>query len=269
MKLTLLRGLLAALLLGPVVAHAQFDHQLWGQLLSQHVVVLDGGRATQVNYGAMADNRKVLRQYLKSLEQVQQEDFDRWANEHQLAFLINAYNAWTVELILSRYPHLTTIKDIGNWFNSPWRREFIPLLGETRSLDDIEHGLIRGSGRYREPRIHFAVNCASIGCPALLAEAYEGELLEQQLERATRLFLMDRSRNRLSDGELQISKIFDWYQEDFETGWRDTGSLEGFLEHYGEALSLTESQRQQLREGALDIEFLDYDWGLNDVSPRE
>ena len=91
--------------------------------------------------------------------------------------MINAYNAWTVEFILTKYPDLDSIKDLGSFFNSPWDKEFIPLLGKTVSLNDIEHGLIRGSDRYNDPRIHFAVNCASIGCPALREEAYTGDKL--------------------------------------------------------------------------------------------
>ena len=121
-------------------------------------------------------------------------------------------------LILTAYPNLDSIRDIGFWFRSPWRKKFIPLFGEQVSLDNIEHDMIRGSGLYNEPRIHFAVNCAAIGCPGLQAEAYQGSKLEQQLEAGTRLFLSDSSRNYHADGRLFIPSLFDWYDEDFMMG---------------------------------------------------
>lgn len=148
-------------------------------------------------------------------------------------------------------------------FQSPWKKRFIPLLGETRSLDDIEHGLIRGFGRYGEPRIHFAVNCASIGCPALRPEAYVGARLDDQLEDATRRFLADRTRNRFENGTLEVSSIFKWYRDDFEQGWRGTTSLGGFLARYGNDLGLPPQTTTRLAAGQLDIPFLDYNWALN------
>jgi hypothetical protein len=194
---------------------------------------------------------------------VDRASFAAWSRQQQLAFLINAYNAFTVALILSQWPELESIRDLGSVFRSPWKKSFIDLLGETVSLDDIEHGMIREPGRYDDPRIHFAVNCASVGCPALRREAYRGERLEEQLEDQTHSFLADRSRNRLAAGELQVSSIFKWYGEDFRSGWRDLDTLEAFLAHYGSALGLDEARRRALRRGAIDIDFLDYDWRLN------
>jgi hypothetical protein len=162
-----------------------------------------------------------------------------------------------VELILTGYPDIESIKDLGSLFQSPWKKRFIPLLGETRTLDDIEHILIRGSGRYVEPRIHFAVNCASIGCPALRPEAYVAARLDDQVEEATRNFLADRTRNRLEDDTLYVSSIFKWYREDFEKGWRGATTLNGFIALYQQPLALGENADK------LDIEFLDYDWRLN------
>ncbi len=251
--------------LGQAVHADPFDHQLWQQLLQRTVVLIDEGRATQVDYDALARSRVQLKDYLNQLSAVTPATFDSWGTSAQLAFLINAYNAWTVELILTRYPDLESIKDLGSLFRSPWKQRFIPLLGETRSLDDLEHGLIRGSGRYQEPRIHFAVNCASIGCPALRHEAYVGDTLDAQLEDATVRFLKDRSRNRLHEGALEVSSIFKWYKEDFTTGWRGHRSLVAFLAAYGEALGLSEPQRQALLDKRLDIEYLDYDWALNKI----
>ncbi|UTW10276.1 DUF547 domain-containing protein [Marinobacterium rhizophilum] len=244
---------------------ASFDHSDWDRLLKTHVLELQNGRATQLDYTAVTQQRPQLSAYLARLSDVQQPQFDAWTKDDQLAFLINAYNAWTVELILGAYPDLASIKELGSLFQSPWKKAFVPLLGEQRSLDNIEHDLIRGSRRYRDPRIHFAVNCASIGCPALRAEAYSGSALEQQLEQQTRLFLQDRSRNRSTGQRLELSSIFKWYAEDFSAGWRGAESLEQFLTLYADALGLNETQLQHLRAGNTDIDFLDYDWNLNDI----
>lgn len=245
---------------------AAIDHGEWDRLLKATVQVIDGGQATQMNYAGMAEERVHLSAYLQRLAAVSRAEFDQWPQAEQLAFLINAYNAWTVELILQAWPDITSIKEQGSLFRSPWSKAFIPLLGETRSLDDIEHGLIRGSGRYREPRVHFAVNCASIGCPALRAEAYQAAQLNDQLDQQTRLFLADRSRNRLYDSELQISSIFKWYGDDFASGWRGADSLAQFLALYADALGLSATQQRQLLEGPLELEFVDYDWRLNATS---
>ena len=249
---------------GAGASKSSFDHQVWQQLLQNHVYELRGGQATEVDYAGFKQEQQSLQTYLKKLEQISQSEFDRWPKAEQLAFLINAYNAWTVELILTKYPKLDSIKDLGSLFSSPWKKEFIPFLGKTRSLDDIEHGLIRGSGRYNEPRIHFAVNCASIGCPALAREAYTGDKLEQQLERAAALFLQDRSRNRLKGDELEVSSIFKWYRDDFKQGWRGAHSLEAFLAGYALALALSSEQKADLLAEKIDIDFLSYDWDLND-----
>jgi hypothetical protein len=230
------------------------------------VVVREGGKTTTVDYKGMAEKQAVLTRYLGELTQVSRKQFDSWHNAEQLAFLINAYNAWTVHLILTEYPDLQSIKDLGSLFQSPWKKKFFHLLGEKRSLDDLEHNLIRGSKRYNDPRIHFAVNCASIGCPALRNEAYSGEKLDTQLSDAAALFLSDRSRNRLNKGKLEISSIFKWYREDFESDWRGAATLSGFLSLYKDMLGLSDTEAGELAAGNLAVMFLDYDWQLNDVN---
>jgi hypothetical protein len=237
----------------------------WDALLKKHVRPLRGGQATEVDYAGFATDRTRLQTWLAGQTKVARAEFDRWGNAEQLAFLINAYNAWTIELVLTGYPRIQSIKDLGSFIQSPWKKSFIPLLGETRSLDDIEHGLIRGSGRYNEPRIHFAVNCASIGCPALRAQAYAAGQLEAQLEDATRQFLADRTRNRFESGTLKVSSIFKWYRKDFEQGWRNARSLGQFLALYSTSLGLSAEVASRAAAGQLDIEFLDYDWKLNGV----
>tara|TARA_R110002124_G_scaffold218551_4_gene384373 strand:- start:148 stop:948 length:801 start_codon:yes stop_codon:yes gene_type:complete len=240
-------------------------HESWNTLLAQHVSPINEGHSTSVDYTGFLAQRSELKDYLKELEQISQSDFDQWTDNKKLAFLINAYNAWTVELILTEYPDLESIRDLGSFFRSPWEKSFIPLLGNTYSLDDIEHELIRGDNKYQEPRIHFAVNCASIGCPALREEAYEESKLDNQLEEQTQRFLSDKSRNYIQGKQLYLSSIFKWYKGDFEKDFRDANSLESFLLLYPESLKLSENERTTLKNNDIEINFLDYDWQLNDV----
>jgi len=253
--------LLAFMLFWSALAQA-YDHAAWDALLKRHVQPIRAGVATEVDYAGMARERAALKGYLDGLAAVRRDEFNRWPKPERLVFLINAYNAWTVELILTAWPEVKSIKELGSLFRSPWKRAFIPLLGETRSLDDIEHGMIRAKGVYDEPRIHFAVNCASIGCPALRAEAFSAARLDAQLADATRLFLADRSRNRWQGDGLAVSSIFKWYGDDF----KQVGGLNAFLASQADALGLTEAQKQRLREGRVEIEFLDYDWKLNGLN---
>ena len=251
--------------LGPSPALAGVDHSLWDGLLSSHVKELRNGQATQVDYVGMARDRGSLEAYLDLLSAVTRNEFESWGHPQQLAFLINAYNAWTVELILREGPDLDSIRDIGFLPNAAWRRDFVSLFGEQVSLDDIEHGMIRGWGRYNEPRIHFAVNCAAIGCPALRSEAYVGARLSEQLEESTQLFLSDRQRNYKEGNRLYISRIFDWYEEDFESGWLDVNSVAQFLARYTRQLGISQQDIADLNSRQLRIRYADYDWGLNRV----
>lgn len=251
---------LALLSLATLAPAAGVDNAAWDGLLQRHVQVLAGGHATQVDYAGMRAEEPLLRGYLAAKAAVTPADFAAWSKAEQLAFLINAYNAATVALVLSGDPHIASIKDLGSFLRSPWKRSFVQLLGETRSLDDIEHTLIRGEQGYHEPRVHFALNCASIGCPALRAEAYQGALLEAQLSDAQQQFLADRSRNRLKDGSVQVSSIFKWYREDFELNGQ---GLAAYLAGQAAALGLNQVQRVQLLNAQIEIEFLDYDWRLN------
>ncbi|TCO77854.1 DUF547 domain-containing protein [Chromatocurvus halotolerans] len=246
-----------------------FDHSEWNRLLGRFVSATENGDSTTIDYAGVQGQRGRLRSYLDRLSDVEAETFAAWRESERLAFLINAYNAWTVELILGEYPDIASIRDIGGWFGSPWKKSIAPLLGEKRTLDEIEHKMIRGSGESDEPRIHFAVNCASIGCPALRSEAYVADKLDAQLEAQTRDFLKDRSRNRWRDGRLYVSPIFKWYREDFETGWRGTHSLAGFLVRYADALKLSADQTEALHAGSVEIRYTDYDWRLNDSRPPD
>jgi hypothetical protein len=265
-KSTLTSLLLGALLMGITFSSAARNmHTNWNTLLNDNVVTINRGHSSEVDYAAIKRNHPVLKAYLASLSAITQTEFDDWSKPKQLAFLINAYNAWTVELILTEFPDIKSIKDLGSFFSSPWSKEFVPLLGKTRSLDDIEHGLIRGSGKYNDPRIHFAVNCASVGCPALREEAYTSDKLEAQLDEQTKRFLSDMTRNSAQGNTLSLSSIFKWYGDDFKMGFRGAKSLGEFILQYPEALKLIPAQQNALKNGDMKFKFLDYDWNLNVV----
>jgi len=266
--------LLSILLLAiPVMSQAKNIHDPWNRLVSQNVVTINEGKSTQVNYKAMKAQESELTRYLNTLSAIKKSNFNDWNNAKQLAFLINAYNAFTVALIVKNLDNddssLNSIKDLGGFFSSPWRKEFIPLLGKTLSLDNIEHDLIRGAvnnigkAKYNDPRIHFALNCASIGCPALREEAYTAGKLSKQLEQQTLRFLSDPTRHYALDNTLNISSIFKWYKDDFEKGYNNAYSLNAFLLQYAQALKLSTSKKNALEQGEMEIEFLKYDWGLN------
>jgi len=163
--------------------------------------------------------------------------------------------------VLSRYPDIKSIWDFGKLFGNPFKDRFFSLLGKKSSLDDIEHGLLRKE--YREPRVHFALNCASVSCPMLREEAYVGFRLERQLEEQAVRFLSDRSRNRFafSDsraGTLQVSKIFDWYKEDFEPRAQ-------YFARYAKVLADDPAAQNAIAQGKAPLDFLEYDWALNDA----
>ena len=244
-----------------------FDHShaAWTQLLKKHVVLLDGGKASQVRYSGMAAERAALKAYLAQLSAVTPAAYEVFSKPQQMAFLINAYNAFTVELILTRYPKLDSIRDLGSLLTKPWSIKNVPLLGSTLTLDNIEHDNLRAKGRFDDPRIHFAVNCASIGCPMLREEAFVADRLEAQLDEQTLRFMGDRSRNRYADGKLDVSRIFDWYGGDFKLGHKGIPSLPAFFARYATQLADAPADRERIKAQGVPIGFLDYDWKLNDA----
>jgi hypothetical protein len=262
---------LGALAIGAPALRAQpaFDHgyAAWTALLRRHVVALRGGQASQVRYAGFAADRAALKAVLESMSAVTEGAFAGFSRSQQQAFLINAYNAFTVELILTRYPDLASIKDLGRLFETPWKPRWVPLLGGKVSLDDIEHEMLRRRGRYDDPRVHFGVNCASIGCPALREEAFTAERLDAQLDEQALRFMSDRTRNRYNPqrSRLEVSKIFDWFGEDFRLGHRGIPSLPAFLARYADVLADAPADRERIRAQQAGIVFLDYDWKLNDV----
>ncbi len=234
---------------------AAFDHEhaAWEAIVSRYVH--DG----VVDYsGLKHSGTEALGDYLRSLESVCREHYLAWPRDQQLAFWINAYNAYTIELILEHYP-LKSIRSIGFLPGSAFRDPFIPLTflrDKALSLNDIEHDVLRNY--FREPRIHFAIVCASQSCPVLRSDAYRAATLDTQLTDATRHFLSDGTRNHFDRAArtLQLSSIFKWFREDFE---RSARTLPAFVARYAEpATAAALSSGDDVR-----VEFLDYDWSLN------
>jgi hypothetical protein len=203
----------------------------------------------KVDYAGFKTEEAKLDRYLKILESVNPESLSR--NE-QFAFYANAYNAWTIKLILSGYPGVTSIKDLGSLLQSPWKKEIVHINGGVVTLDNVEHDILRP--RYKDPRVHFAINCAAKSCPPLRQEPFSGEVLDQQLEDATRSFINDPKSYRLEGNELHVSRIFKWFSEDFNN------DILGFFLKYatGELKERLESKSDQIT-----VRYLNYDWSLN------
>lgn len=260
----------ALLVLAPMIGLAQeFDHShaAWEALLMRHVRLISNGNASQVDYQAFARDRSALKAYLVSLSAVSPEQYGDWSKAQQFAFLANAYNAFTIEKILTRYPDLKSIRDFGSFFGNPWKDRFFSLLRKPMNLDGIEHETLRAPGAFDDPRVHFAVNCASIGCPMLGQHALTAEQLDAQLDDLFKRFMSDRSRNRYDPktNTAEISRIFDWYGKDFAKGHKGFSSVADVVAKYADQLADVPADRAALRGKQVKIDFLEYDWSLNDV----
>ncbi|WP_411825664.1 DUF547 domain-containing protein [Luteolibacter sp. AS25] len=227
-------------------AHAAFDHnhEKFTEVLRENV------KNEEVNYAGLKKSPGKLGTYIENLADVSKSDFKKWNDDQQIAYLINLYNAATLKLIIDNYP-IKSIRDIG----SPWKQKRVKLFGARVSLDHIEHEILRKD--YREPRIHFGVNCASIGCPALRPEAFVASRLDSQLDEQARNFLRDSSKNRLDakNNTLYLSQIFDWFKEDFV---KKSGSVKNFITPYFPA-----KDQPIIKRDGLKIKNTDYDWSLN------
>lgn len=241
-----------------------FDHthKKWTELLKKYVVQNDKGTSSTVKYKSF--NKESLASYLADLRDVTKTDFGSWSKEKQLAFYINAYNAFTVKLILDNYP-LKSIRKIS--FFSPWKKEFFKLFGEPFFLDKIEHTLVRKSGKFKEARIHFAFNCASIGCPALLNTAWVHDKLEKQFDQAAKNFLKDRSRNKvnLKKKRIEVSNIFKWYGKDFEGNKNNYPSLKAFFVKYADSIGSNPKEVQFVKSKSFSVKTTGYNWNLNEA----
>lgn len=267
--------MLLALFVGAAWAQG-FDHAhlAWDTLLKKHVVLISSGKASQLRYAGMAKDRVALQAYLASLSGVRDAAFKAWTKPQRMAFLINAYNAFTVEKILTRYPDIDSIWNFGLLFGNPFKDAFFTLFGRETTLEGIENDWLRKPGAYDDLRVHFALNCASVACPMLREEAYVAPRLGAQLEQQAVRFLSDRSRNRYDAAEnrLEVSKIFDWYKEDwrrddrgFDGNGASIGSRMAYFARYANLLADAPQDRGRIIEGKAPITFLAYDWSLNDA----
>ncbi len=219
------------------------DNSIYAEPLKKYV------KNGVVDYQGFKNEEAKLDQYLKVLENTDPKALSR--NE-QFAFYVNGYNAWTIKLILSAYPGVESIKDLGSFFKSPWKKKLCRIDGGVITLDDIEHNILRP--RFKDPRVHFAVNCASKSCPPLRSEPYQGSILDQQLDDAAQAFINNPLLNRLEGNKLYVSEIFDWFEEDFND------DVIGFFLKYarGDLKKQLEANR-----GNIKLKYLDYDWSLN------
>ncbi|RZS96265.1 DUF547 domain-containing protein [Cecembia calidifontis] len=222
------------------------SHEIFDKFLKKFV-----SEEGKVDYKGMLIRKAELEAYLEILSQ-NPPDRTAWTHKEQLAYWINAYNAFTLKLILEHYP-VKSIQDIKPKYplpliNTVWHMEFFKIGGKPASLDEIEHKILRKE--FDEPRIHFAINCASFSCPILSRDAYVPEKLEEQLDMAARRFINDPKRNKIRADRVEVSKIFSWFGEDFTRN----GSLIDYLNRYSKIKISPKAK----------INHLDYDWSLNE-----
>lgn len=233
-------------------SQALIDHGAWDRFLASFVKERNGRNL--VDYAAVTEaERTELKSYLADLSAVPISGYNRG---EQFAFWINLYNALTVDMVLEHYP-VTSIREIdlssGTFLRGPWDAELAKVEGIALSLNDIEHRILRPI--WRDPRLHYVVNCASLGCPDLPMRALTAARSEEMLETAAKRFINHSRALRQSDGGLEISSIYNWFREDF--GEDDTAVID-HLAAYAE-----EGRRLLLEKGR--IAGYDYDWRLNDL----
>lgn len=230
---------------------ATFDHSGYDALL-RDTIAYEAGR---VDYKKLADRESELDAYLASLGAA---DVKSLGTDEQLALFINAYNAYTLKLILEHYPGIGSIRDI----DSPWKTRRYEIGGQTLSLDDIEHGILRPI--FRDERIHFAVNCAAIGCPALADFAYTGSRVQTQLDEVCEAAMGNPRYAQVDQDTLRLTKIMDWYGNDF-TDDTYKGAERTRARWAAKHGPKTIDDLVERTGGEPDLEFLEYDWSLNDV----
>ncbi len=223
------------------------SHEDWDKLLKE--LVDTGG---SVDYRGFVDEMDKLQRYLDILSS-NPPDPSVWSEAEQLAYWINAYNAFTVKLITDNYP-VKSIRDLDPSVAIPmvrtvWHKKFFEIGGTPMNLDQIEHKILRKD--FEEPRIHFAINCASISCPPLRNEAYSAKELEKQLDEQARIFINHPRWNELSPKQVSLSAIFNWFKGDFTKKGK---SLIDFINLYSEVKIQSNAK----------VNFLEYDWGLNE-----
>jgi len=219
------------------------NHSLYGELLKKYVV--DG----KVNYAGLQSEEDKLDQYLALLQSV---DPNALSRKEQFAFYANVYNAWTIKLILTKYPDIESIKELGIFNTGPWKKKVVQLSSEKVSLDHIEHDILRP--RFKDPRVHFAINCAAKSCPPLRSEPFQAKRLDQQLDDSTRSFINNPESYRLEGRNLHVSRIFKWFSEDF-----NDDALSFYLKYADAELK----KKLEAEPQKIEIKYLAYDWSLN------
>ena len=230
-----------------VTSAAAPSHAIFNKLLKTHV-----DAKGMVDYKGFVKDKAELKSYLDLLSK--NAPADSWSKDDQLAYWINAYNAFTIQLILDHYP-LKSIKDIGASIkiplvNTPWDVKFIKIGGETYDLNSIEHGIIRK--KFSEPRIHFALVCAAKSCPRLRNEAFEGSRLDAQLDDQGVDFMNNPAKNAITAKQASLSKILDWYGGDFKT--MKGMSVKDVVNKFSKTKITDDTS----------ISYMTYDWTLNE-----
>jgi len=232
---------------------ASINHQPWQQILDRYLVTKHPSGVNRFRYSNVTDaDKQSLKDYLSELQKIDPRQYNR--NE-QMAYWINLYNALTIDLILNNYP-VKSIKKTGkNLFSfGPWDDEIALIKGQALTLNDIEHKILRPI--WKDPRIHYAVNCASYGCPNLSATAFTGANLEKLLERGAKDYINHERGVSLKNGNLLVSSIYHWYSEDFG------GNNTDLLDHLKQYANPQLKQSLDAFDGSIDYE---YDWSLNDA----
>lgn len=226
------------------------DHDPWDKILADHARPANDG-INRIDYKGIKDrSAAALTAYIKALENIKISNYPR---DEQFAYWINLYNAATVQAIVTHYP-LKSIRNIGTLGQGPWNDKVLKVEGRALSLDDIEHGILRPI--WKDVRIHYAVNCASLGCPNLALKAYRAATLEAMLEEAAGIYINHPRGFQQVDGKLLASSIFDWYQSDW-------GSEENVLIH---ARKYATGKTAIMLETAKSIDGYKYNWSLNDIA---
>lgn len=221
-------------------------HELWDAFLKKHI-----GETGFVDYAAVKEDMPALEKYLKRLESAHPND-KNWSRNQQMAYWINAYNAFTIKIVADNYP-VASIKDIKNgipFVNTVWDIKFIEIQGFKYDLNNIEHNILRPI--YEDARIHAAVNCASFSCPKLQRDAFTADKLDAQLDAAMKSFINDPIRNKISTEEAKVSEIFKWFKGDFK---ENQPSVKAFINQYADT---------KINE-ATGLNYIDYDWRLNGI----
>jgi len=249
--MTLTIGFILLVIPHPTLA---FDFSEWDRLLKKYVEskTIDGVTLNAVDYKKLAQDPLYMRA-IKGLENISLSELK--TREEQLAFWINAYNIMAVKMVIDHYP-LKSIKDAGSFFTSVWKKDVGKVAGTTRTLHEIEHEILRKMG---EPRIHAAIVCASVSCPDLRQEAFTAEKVDQQLDDQVRTFLANSQKGLrldLRNKTLNLSSIFDWFEEDFES----QGGVLQFIKPY-----TPPSVKDKLKSSTLEVEYMDYNWRLNEA----